>query len=386
MDIYTVNPSNRKKHPKKATTANVLDCEVLSRDCKNCALHIPLKETNPAVYEGWKVDHEGKCHLNHEGSTSSMESAAAVAVFSRSVKSYGLRYTKYYGGGDSSSFSMVENIYQSTKIVKYECLGHYQKRVGNRLGKLRQHVKGLGGKDKTTEIAVTKKAKGKLTDASIDILQNYFGIALRSGAKSVRELKNALLASFVHVSSSEDCNFHTYCPAAKDTWCQYQRDLINGTNLERGFHDNVIKHVKPGYAKLTDESELAKCLHGQTQNTNGSFNSLLWERAPKIRNCRLMKLKWCVTNAISHFNYGGQSILDTLKLLNIDAGNTTMMVSDMNIVRKYNAGYKVEISSKQRRKVIRGFKKKKSDSIKKNEGVRYESGGFSGCICIVVIV
>ena len=45
------------------TNGNVLDCEILSRYCKNCALHIPLKETNPAVYEG-------KCHLNHEGSTS----------------------------------------------------------------------------------------------------------------------------------------------------------------------------------------------------------------------------------------------------------------------------------------------------------------------------
>ena len=75
-----------------------------------------------------------------------MESAAAVAVFSRSFKNYGLRYTKYYGYVDSLSFSMVENIYQSTKIVKYE-------RVGNRLRKLCQRVKGLGGKDKTTEVA-----------------------------------------------------------------------------------------------------------------------------------------------------------------------------------------------------------------------------------------
>ena len=116
-----------------------MDCEILSRYCKNIALHIPLKETNPAVYEG-------KCHLNHEGSTSSMESAAAVAVFSRSFKNYELRYTKYYGDVDSLSFSMVGNIYQSTKIVKYE-------RVGNRLRKLCQRVKGLGGNDKTTEVA-----------------------------------------------------------------------------------------------------------------------------------------------------------------------------------------------------------------------------------------
>ena len=58
-------------------------------------------------------------------------------------------------------------------------------------------------------------------------------------------------------------------------------------------------------------------------------------------------------------NYGGQSILDTLKLLNIEeGGDNTMMVSDMNMVRKYNPGYKLKILSKLRRKVIRGLTKK----------------------------
>ena len=54
-----------------------------------------------------------------------------------------------------------------------------------------------------------------------------------------------------------------------------------------------------------------------------------------------------------------------LKLLNTDAGgNTNMMVSDMN---RYINTMLVNISSKQRRKVIRGFKKKKSDSIKQRK-------------------
>ena len=111
-----------------------------------------------------------------------MESAAAVDVFSRSFKNDGLGYTKYYGDGlgytkyygdglgytkyygdglgytkyygdgDSLSFSMVDNIYQSTKIVKFE-------RVGNRLRKFRQRVKGLGGKDKTTLDSNRKRQK-----------------------------------------------------------------------------------------------------------------------------------------------------------------------------------------------------------------------------------
>ena len=123
----------------------------------------------------------------------------------------------------------------------------------------------------------------------------------------------------------------------------------------KGFHDNVIKHVKPEYAKLIDESELAKCLHGQTQSAIESFNSLIWERAPKIRYCGLMKLKLCVYDVISHFNYGGQSILDMLKLLNIDAGgNTNMMVSYMN---RYGNTMLVNISSKQTKNYL-CFKKK----------------------------
>ena len=92
-------------------------------------------------------------------------------------------------------------------VKKYGCLGHYQIRVGNRLRKLRQRVKGLGGKAKSTVILhqtkdgkvtkdTKKKAKGKLTDTAIDMLQNYFGTALRIGATSVAELRNKLLASF----------------------------------------------------------------------------------------------------------------------------------------------------------------------------------------------
>ena len=66
---------------------------------------------------------------------------------------------------------------------------------------------------------------------------------------------------------------------------------INGTNLYKpgkGFHPDVIKHVKPEYIKLSDETELSKCRHAQTQNANESFNSLIWERAPKIRYCGLL--------------------------------------------------------------------------------------------------
>ena len=49
-------------------------------------------------------------------------------------------------------------------MKKLECVGHYQKRIGSRLRKLKKREKGLGG-------------RGRLTDAMIDRLQNYFGVS-----------------------------------------------------------------------------------------------------------------------------------------------------------------------------------------------------------------
>ena len=353
------------------TNGKVLDVEVLSRHCKGCVDHAALKITKPDEYDSWKITHNEKCHLNHDGSASSMEKVAAVNIFSRSMKNYDLRYLKYFGDGDSSSFSAVENIYVDATCKKSECLGHYQKRVGNRLRKLRQRVKGLGGTSKAKEIMhcskdgkvikMKEKARGMLTNSAIDMLQNYFGIALRSGAKTVPELRNKLWASFFHLASSEKHNYHTYCPATSDSWCQDQRDNICKTNLykpDKGYEPHVIKHVIPEYKKLTTESELSKCFHGNTQNANESFNSLIWGRAPKTRYCGLPKLKLSVYDAVSYFNYGSQSIIGTYKLLVIDAGShTNKFAVNVNILRTYTAGYKGKNTSMIRRQMIRGLKK-----------------------------
>ena len=90
----------------------------------------------------------------------------------------------YFGDGDSSSFSAIENIYSSAVCKKYECLGHYQKPIGNRLRKLRQRVNGLGGKPKAKDVLHTtadgkviktkQKARGKLTDAAIDVAKLFW--------------------------------------------------------------------------------------------------------------------------------------------------------------------------------------------------------------------
>ena len=77
-------------------------------------------------------------------------------------------------------------------VVKYECIGHVQKRVGNRLRKLKKKVKGLSG----------------LTDSVIDKLQNYYGMAIRSNVNDLESMKSAVAAVLFHVAST-DANLGT---------------------------------------------------------------------------------------------------------------------------------------------------------------------------------
>ena len=107
----------------------------------------------------------------------------------------------------SKFYDEVKHIYPGTIVQKFECIGHYQKRVGNRLRKLRIRTKGLGGKNKKVQTkdkgkGKVTKAKSRLTDSVIDKLQNYFGIALRSNVGDLQKMQDAILASLFHVASS----------------------------------------------------------------------------------------------------------------------------------------------------------------------------------------
>ena len=104
-----------------------------------------------------------------------------------------------------------------------------------------------------------EKGLGKLglNDAMINRLQSYFGMALRSNVATVEDMKNNIYAALMHICSNKENNCHwKYCPAGSDSWCSFQRDIANGTNLHvpgRGLHPTVILHVKKnvlGYLKM----------------------------------------------------------------------------------------------------------------------------------------
>ena len=133
-------------------------------------------------------------------------------------------------------------------------------------------------------------------------------------------MQDAILASMFHLACSDSNNYHDYCPKTPDSWCQYQLDAINKTNLYTpgaGISEDVIFAIKLVYADLTKADILQKCLHGLMQNPNESFNSTIWERPPKTVYCGLDSLELAVYDAVAIYNYGRKATIDILKHLNL---------------------------------------------------------------------
>ncbi|XP_057293982.1 uncharacterized protein LOC130622537 [Hydractinia symbiolongicarpus] len=160
-----------------------VDVEILTKHCNGCKMWSSKKGT--PEYNCWLLDHE--CEINHSPSSGSMESVGAVTMFKRSIEKHNVK--EYLGDGDTSSFVDVTkaNVYkdQNVEPIKLECVGHVQKRLGTRLRNL---VKAHKGTD--TPLA----GKGKLTEKTINSMQNYYGNAIRSNTDNLYGMKKAVYA------------------------------------------------------------------------------------------------------------------------------------------------------------------------------------------------
>ncbi|GIY08120.1 uncharacterized protein CDAR_429331 [Caerostris darwini] len=78
---------------------------------------------------------------------------------------------------------------------------------------------------------------------------------------------------------------HSYCPVGPESWCKWCKCEAKGT-LETFEHpsaldDEAQEILKPIYEDLTADDLLERCLGSNTQNNNESFNSCVWQLAPK---------------------------------------------------------------------------------------------------------
>ena len=90
--------------------------------------------------------------------------------------------------------SLKPDPYKGFIVKKGKCVGHFQKRVGSRLRRLKKEH----GKELLSD------GKCRLGDKDTNRLQNYFGIAIRANSHSVEEMQKAIGAVLYHCSESND--------------------------------------------------------------------------------------------------------------------------------------------------------------------------------------
>ncbi|GFV67806.1 uncharacterized protein TNCV_1149231 [Trichonephila clavipes] len=142
-------------------------------------------------------------------------------VIDRSQSLYNVRYTKYLGDGDSKAFtSIVENkVYgDHCSVEKLECIGHVMKRMGTRLRRLKTKMRGQKLSD-----GKPLCGRNRLTEAEIDRLQAYYGLAIRRNLSSVKDMQQAIWAIFLHKLSTDENLSMDFVPLIQ----------IRGANLKK---------------------------------------------------------------------------------------------------------------------------------------------------------
>lgn len=273
----------------------VLDFKVLSNFCLGCKRAPP--ENDPG-YSAWKANHV--CQKNTESKSGQMEPEAAVALFERSLARHGLRYTTILCDGDSRSFHALEDakVYGYVNIAKEDCINHVQKRMGTALRNLIQKHK--------TEHGGGLSGKGRLTGELITKLTKYYSWALKSNVGNVDSMHKAVMATYYHISSTDEHPNHSLCPSGTNSWCKQNAAAARGEPLpkHRSLPEHVSKALLPVYERLADKRLLERCHRGKTQNANESLHSVIWSLMPKTKHASLVAVETAVAEAVMRYNAG----------------------------------------------------------------------------------
>ncbi|GFT03962.1 uncharacterized protein TNCV_1731101 [Trichonephila clavipes] len=240
-----------------------------------------------------------------------------------------INFEGYSGDGDSKAFtSIVENkVYgDHCSVEKLECIGHVMKRMGTRLRRLKTKMRGQKLSD-----GKPLCGRNRLTEAEIDRLQAYYGLAIRRNLSSVKDMQQAIWAIFLHKLSTDEKPQHGFCPSDSDTWCKFKKAELLG---ETYHHKNslpvdVVEAMRPVFRDLAIPELLKKVFTWRgTQNPNESVNNVIWSRVPKKTFVQLEVLSLGTYDAVSSFNMGNVSKLEILRKMCIEPGDYTVQAME----------------------------------------------------------
>lgn len=339
-----------------ASTGMVLDAKILSKYCR-CESRFDNVHTE-------------ECSANYKGTSGGMEVDGIVSFFTRSQALYDIRYKHFLGDGDSSAFPTVAALQPygpDFEVTKLECVGHIQKRMGSRL----RTLKTKSGKNKLLD-GKTIGGRKRLSEANINLIQLYYGLAIRRNTESLEKMKAAIWGEYFHLGSTNAKPEHGLCPKGEDTWCKYQKAVAKNEPYDHTKHTHlapiVMEQIKPIFRSLTEPELLKKCLHGGTQNPNESVNNVIWSRVPKRTFVQLTTLEFGVYEAITSFNKGNITKCLILSKLGIRPGvNCVRAMKKLDELRVYKAEKALDELQKKCRQKAALAKRRLEDTYQEAE-------------------
>ncbi|KAG8229939.1 hypothetical protein J437_LFUL011083 [Ladona fulva] len=219
--------------------------------------------------------------------------------------------------------------------------------------------------------------KGKLTDVLIKKLTKYYGLAIRRNCESVENMKKGILATYYHLSSTNEKPRHHNCPPGADSWCKWQVAQALGENFEHPppLNPEVQKCILPIYEDLSRDDLLERCLGGHSQNANESFNATIWRLVPKHLNCGIKIIEMSAYLAAGIFNEGYKFVLHCMQDMGIIIGQQSNKFANVHDNQRIN---RQERRSFERTKEARSTRKLEKlellDNFQEEEDLFYGAG------------
>ena len=132
--------------------------------------------------------------------------------------------------------------------------------------------------------------------------------------------------------------------------------------------------IQNSWSKVTP---MSKCLHGETQNFNESFNNVIWVRCPKRVYVGNSTFKTTFASTAILFNDGAKGLLPVFDRLGIEPGYYTMEgYARANLERIKQSDRKSTDGVKAGRQTLRPIRKGYADKHEVDDGETLASGSF----------
>ncbi|XP_058961471.1 uncharacterized protein [Pocillopora verrucosa] len=370
-------------------SGEVLDYTVLSKACQKCSLKQSKCEGDDERFQEWRREHlaSGECDINFNGSSPAMEAEGASILWRRSIELHNMHYKWMVSDGDSKAFNTVENVYDDCKVIKLDCVGHVQKRMGKHLLNLKARTKGK------LEDGKPIGGRGRLTETKIKKLQKYYGLAIRQNTikksnptdrevdVSIYTMKKNIIAILNHsVKTQDPAKQHRFCPLGETSWCKWQQDVTTATKTYKDddcLPEVFLELLRPAFMTLSDTKLLERCIRGTTQNPNECINGTVWVRCPKHKHHGAKVVRYAAASAICHFHKGAECRNEIMDKLSIPGGShTTHSFRLKNNKRLRKANAQATAMEKKRRQGLQLVRTRREEALLEIDGPSYDPGGF----------